>query len=134
MVEIVENESSFSIVVDPKKYLIERKVDIGLANATIGISVKSDGKEIVQAADLKNTENVEAGGIVIKQIDYPKDFFTYDTVRETADRLNKEMENGTCKPCVIIKDVEQTKKVFMLPTLRDFLGACLGCDLPEQHE
>lgn len=135
-IEVEENSESFKIVIDKNKYLLERPVDIGHAQATMAIVAKKNGETIsdISKVDTAAGEQLDFTGIVIKNIVYPKELYTYESVKETASSLEKQMVNGTCKPCVIMKEVEKTNRTYLVPTLRDFLGDCLGCKIDDNPE
>jgi hypothetical protein len=106
-VSVVENKDTIDILIENgKKFLLKSSVEPD-ENRKVEYGITSD----------KTLE--------ITKISYPKDIYSLVDVAETAREIERKIKEIGCYTCVIMGASDNTRKTFLIPTLKDYVRGIL---------
>ena len=116
-VEFEKREGKYIIKLldnDMPDYLLQMKLEPDLTDMTIGVT--------------------STGDVRIREIEFPDTIYNESVVKQTAEKIQKRFNEEGCRSCIALAEVRDTRKTFVLPTMKDLVDTLELPKLPKLPE
>lgn len=110
-VEFIEEEDKLRIRLsdsEPQQYVLEKTISPKDKIMKIGVT--------------------KSGEVRIREVEFDKNIYNPNTVRETADILRSRFQQEGCKPCITVAEINKTVKSFAVLTPKDIIDSLFKFD------